>query len=230
MQHDICSYCFVDNHPLPLPILAAFLRLGRKYDIQQLQAEALRRLTFEFPSTLEEFDRLDTAYTLIDCGVDTFLLAVIHIARESDCLSVLPTALFQFCERYGVKGMIEALRQSDGTGYEMSLADQRLAVAGWHTLIEMQAKETFAWLVNNDACPQPDACGKGKNTILHTVWFPVPNSGMALMRWSSTWEKKFCKTCIRRSKLLHNEGRQKIWDELPGIFGLPGWEELTRQK
>jgi hypothetical protein len=209
------------------------LRLGRKYDIQQLQAEALRRLTFEFPSTLEEFDRLGIAYTLIDgdgINLATFFLTIIHIARESDCLSVLPTVLFQFCERFGVKGMIGALQQSDGTGYEMSLADQRLAVAGWHTLIEMQAKETFIWLVNNDGCSQPDVCGKIKNNILHTIWFPVPRSGMALVRWDPTWEKRCCKACMRKSKLLHNEGRQKIWDDLPNIFGLPGWEELTRQK
>ncbi|KAF7984459.1 hypothetical protein HWV62_14556 [Athelia sp. TMB] len=41
--------------PLPIGVVAAFLRLGMKYDIDALRKEALRRLYYEFPVDFDTF-------------------------------------------------------------------------------------------------------------------------------------------------------------------------------
>lgn len=230
------SYCSVDSEPLPLPIIAAFLRLGRKYDIQQLHSEALKRLTFEFPSTLEEYDCSIENYTFIDdSDIDrsNLLLAVIHLARETDNLSVLPAALYNFCFYYKIRAMIDFFQQSDGTSYAMCLADQRTVIGGWHSLVEMQTKETFAWLANEDMfkdiCITDGVCTKSRNRLLLANWHPSPWC-IALNAWAPHLEDGQCLGCIAKSKKVHNAGRQNVWNKLPSIFGLPGWEELKKQQ
>jgi hypothetical protein len=44
---------YPDNEPLPFDVIAAFLRLGQKYEIQPLYDSALRRLMHVFSSSLE---------------------------------------------------------------------------------------------------------------------------------------------------------------------------------
>lgn len=39
-----------------------------------------------------------------------------------------------------------------------------------------------------------------------------------------------CDTCIDLAEILHNDGRAKFWDALPGTFGLPGWDEIDKER
>ncbi|KIM91580.1 hypothetical protein PILCRDRAFT_733 [Piloderma croceum F 1598] len=228
-------YCFVDNEPLPLVVIAAFLRLGRKYNIQQLYSEALKRLEFEFPSTFEEYDRSSGSFTLIDVqdvGHDASLFAVINLARENDILHILPAAFYIACTCLNGKEFIEAMESLEAPTHELSVFDQRVVIKGWHSIVEKQAKTTFRWLVREDIfapiCTTDD-CTNGRKDILIFMWFPKPDC-MGLTPWLSWWNANCCNACIRKSKGLHDSGRRKIWEELPLFFGLPGWEELTKKK
>ncbi|KAF8130914.1 hypothetical protein K438DRAFT_2032132 [Mycena galopus ATCC 62051] len=40
------------------------------------------------------------------------------------------------------------------------------------------------------------------------------------------WRKLICATCCSHVDELTAVGREMIWEELPGIFGLPAWNEL----
>jgi hypothetical protein len=106
----------------------AFLRLGRKYDIQQLYSEALTRLEFEFPSTLEQYDR-SSAYSwtlILSSGVHagyTLVSAVINLGRENDILHILPLAFYIICSSHTAKELIEAMEQSEGSALELSVFD-----------------------------------------------------------------------------------------------------------
>lgn len=44
---------------MAFPAVAAMIRLGRKYDIPHLRDEGLTRLKLEYPSELEDFDKLN---------------------------------------------------------------------------------------------------------------------------------------------------------------------------
>ncbi|KIM82681.1 hypothetical protein PILCRDRAFT_70265 [Piloderma croceum F 1598] len=228
------SYCSVDNESQPLAVIAAFLRLGRKYDIQQLYSEATKRLESEFPSTFEEFDNVADCFSLIDYDGDDkeISFTIINLARENDVLSVLPGAFYAICTLHDMKEFVEAMERSEGSATELSVFDQRVVIKGRHSLLERQATETYKWLWQEDtfaAICTANNCAKNRRELLHMYWFPQVSCS-ALATWQLEWEKNYCKACVRKSKELHNAGRRKIWEELPLFFGLPGWEELTKKK
>ncbi|KZP11127.1 hypothetical protein FIBSPDRAFT_192028 [Athelia psychrophila] len=37
-------------------------------------------------------------------------------------------------------------------------------------------------------------------------------------------------SCKTRAEQLHENGRVKFWDRLPDAFGLPGWDELAKER
>ncbi|KZP23479.1 hypothetical protein FIBSPDRAFT_698028, partial [Athelia psychrophila] len=41
--------------PVPIKVVAAFLRLGQKYDFEAIRIEALHRIFYEVPTTLEDY-------------------------------------------------------------------------------------------------------------------------------------------------------------------------------
>jgi hypothetical protein len=78
---------------LPFPVVAAMLRLGKKYEFDHLRDEALLRLTSEFPTKLEEWDALPDHFTHI---IDRkgLLFDIIRLAIECGVQSILPAAYF----------------------------------------------------------------------------------------------------------------------------------------
>lgn len=47
-------------------------------------------------------------------------------------------------------------------------------------------------------------------------------------RWKIRWGKGLCSACIEEAKTIHERSRRALWDELPSIWGLPPWDELTK--
>lgn len=78
---------------IPFPILAAMLRLGKKYEIDYLRDEALTRLTSEFPRTLKEMQLLPPEYSYIK-HQKGILYDIINLARETAVYSILPVAFY----------------------------------------------------------------------------------------------------------------------------------------
>src|SRR5882762_6695162 len=66
---DFHSYLLADKEPHPISVIAAFLRLGKKYGIDQLRSEAVIRLSFHFPTTLEERDKICSEAKLIKSNI-----------------------------------------------------------------------------------------------------------------------------------------------------------------
>ena len=52
----------------------------------------------------------------------------------------------------------------------------------------------------------------------------VPCNPFAL--WDAEKAKGLCGPCKVAAQTTHNTGRQAIWDQLPGVFRLPDWDEL----
>jgi len=78
---------------LPFPVVAAMLRLGKKYEFDHLRDEALLRLTSEFPTKLEEWDALPNRFTHI-VNRKGLLFDIISLAIECGVQSILPAAYF----------------------------------------------------------------------------------------------------------------------------------------
>ena len=123
------SYAPVGLKPLPFHIVASFLRLGRKYDIQLLLNEAIARLTYEFPSTLAHYDAMEDFSMIEDSS--TLIYDTIRLARDSDLPSVLPSAFLICCQIHSFKEIFDGMHRSDGRHATLSPEDQRICILGW---------------------------------------------------------------------------------------------------
>jgi hypothetical protein len=130
-----------------------------------------------------------------------------------------------------VKDLLRGVLLDDGIRCIMSLADQEACITGGLTLLEKQATKTLKWLdpkENFVGCLNPEACNRERQRIFQVIWYPLPK--LRPLTWWNDKMVSFCMFCSKKSSELHNAGRQRIWDELPSIYGLPEWEELRKQQ
>lgn len=90
---------------LPFEVVAAFLRIGQKYSIEILKAEAASRLTYEYPSSPDAWNSL-VEYSMIErnecLDVDT-----INFTHETQCSArITPMA---FCNLFMARPIHEIL-------------------------------------------------------------------------------------------------------------------------
>jgi hypothetical protein len=232
------QYYRFDTIPLPLDVVALYLRLGTKYDMAKFRKKAVELLAYEFPATLEEFDMIDHYSKIEECSSPAEeLFIVIELAHKHNLPRVLPWAYTAVCQN-----LFEEIFESIGSAQlSLSPKDQQKCVFGWRALIRMQRRTTFAWLTASNKTYSPcrrEFCRDGRQDILMDNFYPSEDpSGrlqpshsecIPLEEWNQKWEDRMCEHCIKVAKGLHQDGRQKMWDALPSIFGLPEWAELTK--
>jgi len=136
---------------LSLPIVAALIRLGRKYDFRDLLDSAVERITFENPKTLDEYDVLLNAggkyapkRLLLYPGI---LFDIIILAREQNILSALPVAYYRAAS-CGLDKLLNGIPREDGTPVFLPPVDLHRCIQGREKLINAQYKKdyTCGWL------------------------------------------------------------------------------------
>lgn len=223
-----CRY-ITFNEPLPIGIIAAFVRLGKKYQIDAVLSEALRRLYHEFPVELAELDQSRAKTTAITRSDSTYI-DVVNLAREQNLLSVLPYAL-HCCSKKFSDDLVKGAKREDHTIAVLSSIDERAVLVATHPLLRLRATTTFSWLdaPGHEGCKINEACEHGRNRLMKKSLFPVHVYG-GLICWKDDWEWDICAHCVMRAKRLHGVGRYEYWSQLPSIFGLPNWEELKKER
>lgn len=216
--------------PMPIPILAAFLRLGRKYEIEHLRKHAYKRLLRDFSPRLEctlDSDTLILAVGIENWGKSGDLLTLVNILRENDLLLFLPAALFK-CVSRAHRGIFSLFYSTTEIAHPiLSMQDIQLCVQASQKIYGLQATQTFSWLHIDDPrhhCSLP-ACAAFKKILCQELLIPPAHLNPFCL-WDKSWEAWLCGECVSISRARHNEGRQNVWDQLPLIFGLPDWEEL----
>jgi hypothetical protein len=95
----VCCRKFLYQPALPFAVVAALLRLGRKYDFRDVLDSTVERITFENPKTLEEFDALpDVDGIYLSTRIASYYWLEFDtpkLARENDILSALPIAYYR---------------------------------------------------------------------------------------------------------------------------------------
>ena len=220
----------VGQRGLTLSTIAAFLRLGHKYDMDFLCAEATTRLAHEFPSTLQRWDDVENSRTLVtDIGP---MCDIINLARANNTPKldhIIPAAFYFCCQANNFKGVLGDF-ETQPTKYNSD--DQKAFILGWDSLVQKQAEETFSWLVGQNTmvpfCLSKKACTSAKQTLRLQLFLPRTKC-IALYPWQSDWEQGMCGNCVSAAKRYHEEGRQRIWNDLPLFFGLPRWDKLLER-
>lgn len=219
------------GEPLPIEIVAAFLRLGNKYKIEVLRAEALKRLFHEYPLEVRDFDEMGH-WSMIESGA-WVISDTVKLAREQNLLSVLPVALYIVCRDYSAEEIMGSISKSDGSLRPvLNSVDQCLCLAAYVRLLQTQGDTTLSWINSSSSyphCEDSSTCCAVRQRLICKIFFPVAALG-GLGYWEQDWEERMCESCVAIAKDLHDEGRANFWDALPSIFDLPEWAELKKDR
>lgn len=150
-------------------MVAAFLRLGLKYNIEVLKTEASSRLAHHFPTSLEVYGDRDDAMITPDRLQP---IMAINLARECRGMDrILPMAFFRLVVGFSFQGILCSDIPPD---------DRNIAIVGWESAVQAQAQETMRWLFQLDSgelyseCLQPDQKIAYSTEWKHSKFFSRP--------------------------------------------------------
>ena len=211
-------------------VVAAFLRLGDKYNIATLKKDAIMRLQYDFPSTLGGLG-LDATDSMIKTNETTTTLArdAVNLAREVGCIdSILPWA-FHVLGSHGIHKVVLEETRSDGSEVSLSPADQVIIITGWANGLRQQ-RQTMKWAYGPGFNYCEDCSDKISQTIRTTALYnPVPELD-GLKEWDELgFSQEMCHACLRAAKASHTKGREAYWEKLPTLYGLPKWHDLLKE-
>ncbi|KII91862.1 hypothetical protein PLICRDRAFT_523753 [Plicaturopsis crispa FD-325 SS-3] len=213
---------------IPFEVLAAFLRLGKKYGIRRLHAEAMSELSAQFPTTLAAYDGPKCIgpdlhrYSQFD-AVHNTAVAAINLARETNTPSLLPAALYKYCSYAFEERVITGYHKRNQSLPTISTTDRDICISAHAALMRAQRLHVYPWAKPGmtSACGDPE-CSAWKATFLD-----VTNAHCLPLDRFEDWSKLgFCADCAEPTRKVYATGRQKIWDALPSFFDLPDWGTL----
>lgn len=156
------------------------------------------------------------------------------LARNNRVDSILPYLLYQCCKRYSVSEILQGLVRKDGSPILLSAEDQLACLTGHRRICGFQAETTFGWAYAEDFASA--ICGSSKchhtrqRFLFAADLTPVPKI-QGLVCWEgSSYATGLCEACAMKAKERHKTGRKAFWDEIPGYFCLPSWNELQKQR
>ncbi|KAJ7496923.1 hypothetical protein FB451DRAFT_1386270 [Mycena latifolia] len=217
---------------LPFSVIAALIRLGRKYEFRDLLGLAAERLTYENPSTFDKYMALVKSQpgvykpTRIEAynGID---YDVITLARENNILSVLPSAYHRALITSDRAQLFDGIPRGDGTTASLAPVDQRRYVLGRERILKQQFQQGYTlgclrrWDYDDD-CTDLSRCTRGREDIFRQLL----DDGHLRTFGAFAIKNVLCFECRRHASESIAAGRKKMWEDLPGFFDLPPWNEL----
>ncbi|KAK7025090.1 BTB domain-containing protein [Favolaschia claudopus] len=209
---------------LPLPVIGALLRLGRKYDIKYLFDSAVARLTSEFPATLQEYDIAQSSNLEQGIQGSSTPFDIITLAHENQIFTVLPVAYF-WAASY-TPGTLFEINDNQGIP-PIPPIHLRRWISGRESLITKQLLPSYVlgWIAKWDFkdCTTMVTCRTLREAIFGTC---LRERLMLALTKGEGWVTHLCQNCRGHAEKLMSAGREKIWNELPEIFDRPPWAEL----
>ncbi|KAJ6478779.1 hypothetical protein C8R47DRAFT_630328 [Mycena vitilis] len=221
---------FMSGEALSVDLLAAMLRLGKKYEITTAKENAVQRIQYEYPASLDAWDEVAKSFTkLHGCEVDLLRLAV-----EGGILSSIP-ALGYCCLRAWKLELLLTDRVERVDGTLVSIPNHlKLTLAIAVERMRSWQKQLFKWLedasvVPDTSCRCPTNCTRQRHALHHIFSLGEGDAqyeGLTIWEGDGKWSQKLCGFCGPAARTRFNSDRDKTWESFPGFFDLPPWAEL----
>lgn len=203
--------------------VSGILRISTKYGMVSIRKKCISILQEAFPSTLATCETvLSRKYEYVPGEV----VRIIPLARETNLPMVLPWA-FYLCAHISVNEVM--------TNSVLSWRDKALCLAGKERLWEAQKALTHQFLMQfkplagcTSGCQTRYSCGvTWRDTEVLRL---EPHPLAEYKDWGTFPSQQVCPKCLSAMKLQHKEGREKVWEMLPGIFELGTWDLITKDQ
>jgi hypothetical protein len=200
--------------------------MADKYEADELRKRALIHLSKAHPTTLIEWDFMDDDVA----WAEEMALDIAAIARQIGADWVLPTSFYRICQ--------SAFEDRIITRHELSDADKINCIKGIRYLETTGAADILQFLLDcYYNCWTRGDCSASRQEMHRNVARLGKYDGenmtvMPLELWRRThWsDLDVCEDCLVDMKETHKDARQKLWSNLPKIFGLGDWKQLEAMK
>lgn len=208
-----------------LSYLAAMLRLGKKYFIDDMQFAAANQLRRCFPTTLRAFDESPPVGQVYAGSAIDSMVQLLNVAQDTGLWSIMPAALYM--SDLTVEEVFEGVDLDDGSTLLLHPDLQKRLLVGRDRLRSKQADGIYSWTRTNVAgCQDQAKCGSAKQARLLKLTNISLEDAAYFMPWNARWGEGLCSTCIEDAMVTSEVSREGLWEELPSIWGLPPWNQL----
>ena len=218
---------------LPFTAVSAMLRLGTKYQIYFLRADAIRRLEEYFPAQRSKFQNRWTTpgalqesenFTASSIQMElSHCIPTIDLARSHDLPHLLPPA-FYLCSQLSLDVIFDGHIDSDGLTWKLSKEDMKRCLEGQQSLRAMAvAQKAFIIKAKESPdCRMRVVCGMylshGRDQFLTVP--AVQNEVNCLLNASSAKALELCSDCTRHYDEIQEASRNAMWARLAELFRL----------
>jgi hypothetical protein len=217
--------------PTDFETVIGVMRLAHKYDVVYLFQRALSHLDSMFPTDFSKFLHLngkmgdyDSHVRFIRGNVDVDVMAF-RAASEVGASWILPTAY------YNIIGAPDMLAATENI---LTLHQQQMCLAARAELARATAT-TYRFLRNLpcSSCDSETECRDLISDAQDAVDFWTDNQLDLdpLTHWAVIHlENELCAACHKVGHERFTDAQRLFWDRMPGIFGLPNWDELREMR
>lgn len=199
--------------------LAYILAISTKYDAPDLRRKAIQELEKRFPTTLDAYDTRSIVPTKAS------LVPALKLFRDCDAVELLPSLFYMLTE-----GALD-----DGKFQELSALPRheiQRCIIGRENLLKSQKDLTWACVflpTVSRRCRDRLTCKcaafqisqKAYSNDLHMRQYALDNAVTMFPYWHL-----YCTACRDELQNAVVSSRRKVWDDLPGYFGLGTWTRL----
>ncbi|KAJ6556149.1 hypothetical protein B0H19DRAFT_1262248 [Mycena capillaripes] len=204
----IFYYDFFNPYPArtTFSIIWGVLQLSHKYGVEGLRKRALLHLSSGHPTTLADY-KVRKQKRSWQSFTGRYCIPLIHLARQVSANWIIPFAVYDLCKRMDIEQVL------GGTLINNSI----VSLDRQDQIFVLQASTFFRC----DAMSQ----------MLDFLWCPtqIPECTRPTGAWKAVLDD-ICPTCTAVMKEMHQIALQSLWDRLPALCGLSGWEGLEKMK
>lgn len=247
-EHDTSSSLINTN--TKIKILLSLLHLSTKYEVPHTRKAVVSVLESLFPPKLADWiETLDHTVKLVAVQTDKTVweVDIANAARANSVPQILPHVLF-ICLTHGLGRVLDGFQYNVA---HLSPENRRAAVLAFPALLEQCRTVGFQFLqehlrpVTMKRCNTPEKCRlvrlKGAEMMEKDVAYKPGefNRTLALCHFDTATPYEilqfmegegYCAECTAQDKAMCDDNRTKLWEMLPGIFGLPSWEILVQDQ
>ncbi|KAJ6557895.1 hypothetical protein B0H19DRAFT_947157 [Mycena capillaripes] len=223
---------FLQNARPTFKVIAAMLRLGRKYEITQAHEDAVSRIHYEFPSDFGAFNDLDADMTKIRYHRGIYC-DVLNLVYECGIYSSIPLLAFCCLREEKLETIFNGVERDDGS-LAMLSDELKITMALAFGRMALFQHESLAWLrddrgVPHRSCQSKTRCTQQRNAMAgivdqdHEGQFDL---SYTIDQWDDRWTGMLCGVCEAAATAIYDLNRAKGWAILPSFFGLSEWKDL----
>ncbi|KAJ7735777.1 hypothetical protein B0H16DRAFT_1764948, partial [Mycena metata] len=216
---EVLYHPFHSSVSRPVPVVAAMLE------------DALSRLHFEFPTTLEAWEDTEGVLSKIQPQPGAYI-DLMHLILQCRVYSCIPTVILAALSAHRLEALVKGVRRADGSMARLHIQTFTRLVLALERITDFQRNWTLSWLkddtiVPHKLCKSRKLCDRQKKQIDHLIlWGNGHDVSYTLEGWNEEWSDKLCGVCEATAKLSYDTGRQKGWELLPTFWGYKEWKSL----